>query len=1361
MVIVAEAHGQGAVVELQQLDGRLVMGARVGRLLHDPPAPPVQAEGPGQGARRSFGHACLPSLDGRLFQQAFALFGGLVYSAHHVEGLLRQVVPLALQNLLEAAHRLANGHVAARAPGEGLGHEHGLRQEALDLARPHHRQLVFLGKLLHAQDGDDVLQVLVALQHPLHLPRHLVVLVADDAGVEDAREAGQRVHRRVKPLLGDGALQGDDGVQVAEGGDDARVGVVVGGHVDGLEGGDGAPLGGGDALLQLAHVGGQGGLVAHRRGHPPQQGRDLHVGQDVAVDVVNEQEHVLPLHVAEVFGHGDAGEAHPRPHARRLVHLAEDEHRLVNDPRGAHLVPEVVALAGALAHAGEDGEAAVLGGDVADQLHDDDRLAHAGAAVGTHLTALAEGADEVNDLQPRLQHLGAGGALLQGRGRTVDGPALLGLHLAQVVQGLTQHVEEAPQAGPAHRHGDGLAGVHGPGAPAHAVGAAHGQAAHPVVAHVLLHLGHQPLAVAHVYLHGVVDGGQLVGRELDVHHRADDLDHPSFRPFGHRLLPPVPALLLGGGGLEGLHPGRDLQKLLGDDLLAHLVQEQRQVADEAVGVVGGVAHGHHAGRLLAGHRLQHRLVDLALHIAGQQLRQHRLPLGLVDVVVAPGDGLGRRLHRQQLEDLGPLHGGADESGVEQVDLVGRPRDVVVHGDAGDGQDVIVGGAVAEANEVGHHLLPRAQEEVAPLPSHGHDAHGLARLQHELGSAAVQVGRQAAAQPPVGGDEHQLHRPHLGPAPQQRVELLRLQQGHRLGQVGQHPAHALGVGAGGQGRRLGPPHLGGGHQLHRPGHLGDVLDAADAPSDLAQAGHGRPLVGHRLLELADGLPQLLFQLRRQVLALLDGLHDVRVLGLQEAMEGDLEVAHLGHRHVVQEAVDAAVDDGDLLPELLGLELGLLQHLGEALAPLQLAAGGHVQLAGAELGEGSQLAILGQGEAQAPRHPAHGPRLGGAAHPRHRQAGVDGWPDTGVEQVRLQVDLAVGDGDDVGGDVGRDVAGLGLDDGQGRQGAAAELRRQLGRPLQEARVQIEHVARVGLAPGGTPQQERHLPVGPGVLGQVVVDDEGVLPLLHELLAHGAAGVGGQILQGGRVGGVGRHHDGVLHGPVFLQGGHHLGHLGGLLADGHVDAEEVAAPLGDDGVQADGRLAGEAVADDQLSLAAADGDHGVNGLDTRVHRRVDALAHHHVGGDALHRPGALVANGALAVQGAPQGVHHPAQQPLAHRHLDDAAGGAHLVALLDVQVVAQDDGAHRVLLQVEGQPQGAALELQHLVIHAVAQAVDAGDAVARLHHHPHVGGGDAGRELLDLLADDGGDLVGPDSHLYPSSLLPPRRGPPAVAA
>ena len=66
-----------------------------------------------------------------------------------------------------------------------------------------------------------------------------------------------------------------------------------------------------------------------------------------------------------------------------------------------------------------------------------------------------------------------------------------------------------------------------------------------------------------------------------------------------------------------------------------------------------------------------------------------------------------------------------------------------------------------------------------------------------------------------------------------------------------------------------------------------------------------------------------------------------------------------------------------------------------------------------------------------------------------------------------------------------------------------------------MEVEDVARVGLAAGRAAQQQRHLAVGLGLLRQVVVDDEGVLAVLHPVLAHGAAGVGGEVLERRRVG------------------------------------------------------------------------------------------------------------------------------------------------------------------------------------------------------------------------------------------------------
>ena len=302
------------------------------------------------------------------------------------------------------------------------------------------------------------------------------------------------IHRRVDAQVRRFAGENRGGVQVGEGGGRRRVGVVVGGHVDGLHRGDGTLLGGGDALLQLAHLGGQGGLVAHGRGHAAQQGGDLGAGLGEAEDVVDEQQHVLAFFVAEVLGHREAGEGHPGAGAGRFVHLAVDQRHLglsmfsFDDAGFLHLQPEVVALAGALADAGEHREAAVVLGDVVDQFHDQHGLAHAGAAEQAGLAALGVGRQQVDDLDAGLEHLGRGVLVLERGGLPVDGQVHLVADGAPLVHGLAHHVHDAAQGLGTDRHLDRAAGVDHQLAAHHAVGGVHGDAADPILAQVLLHL---------------------------------------------------------------------------------------------------------------------------------------------------------------------------------------------------------------------------------------------------------------------------------------------------------------------------------------------------------------------------------------------------------------------------------------------------------------------------------------------------------------------------------------------------------------------------------------------------------------------------------------------------------------------------------------------------------------------------------------------------------------------------------------------------------------------------------------------------------------------------------------------------------
>ena len=504
--------------------------------------------------------------------------------------------------------------------------------------------------------------------------------------------------------------------------------------------------------------------------------------------------------------------------------------------------------------------------------------------------------------------------------------------------------------------------------------------------------------------------------------------------------------------------------------------------------------------------------------------------------------------------------------------------------------------------------------------------------------------------------------------------------------------------------------------------------------------GTEVVDH----LRDRVAELLLLLVGELPVVVDRADEVGLLAAQPVAQVAEERGDAVDLDPVEVAAGAGVDRGDLLRDRERLALTLVERLDEALAAGQRPLGLGVEL-GAELGERLELAVLGEVEAQLAGDLLHRLRLRVAADPGDRDADVDRRPDPRVEQVRLEEDLPVGDRDDVGRDVGGDVGCLRLDDRQRRQRAAAEVVGELDPALEQPRVQVEDVAGVGLAARRAAQQQRHLPVRVGMLGEVVVDAQGMAALVGEELGHRGAGVGRHVLdRRGLVGGSGDD-DGVVHRARFLERLHELDDGRHPLADRDVDGDDALVLVVDDRVDRDRGLAGLAVADDQLALAAADRDHRVDRLQAGLHRLLDALALDHAGGLVLGRAGLGGMDVALAVERAPERVDQAAEELLADRDLEQAAGALDRVALDDLVPLAEQHGADVVLLEVQREAGHVMGKLEHLERHAVVEAVDAGDAVGDGEHGAHLGEvGAAGVEALDPLPQDRGDLVGLDFHL-----------------
>jgi len=189
--------------------------------------------------------------------------------------------------------------------------------------------------------------------------------------------------------------------------------------------------------------------------HAAKQRRHFGTGLREAEDVVDEDEHVRVLDVAEILGDGEPAKPYAKTRSRRLVHLAVNQGAGVDDPRLLHLEVKIVALASALANTAEHGFSTVPLGDVVDQLLDDDGLADAGAPEESDLTALHEWGDQVDDLDAGLEDLGLRLEVRELRSRTMDRPALdARWNRRTVVDGIAQHVEDSAQRSLANRNRD-------------------------------------------------------------------------------------------------------------------------------------------------------------------------------------------------------------------------------------------------------------------------------------------------------------------------------------------------------------------------------------------------------------------------------------------------------------------------------------------------------------------------------------------------------------------------------------------------------------------------------------------------------------------------------------------------------------------------------------------------------------------------------------------------------------------------------------------------------------------------------------------------------------------------------------------
>ena len=259
-----------------------------------------------------------------------------------------------------------------------------------------------------------------------------------------------------------------------------------------------------------------------------------------------------------------------------------------------------------------------------------------------------------------------------------------------------------------------------------------------------------------------------------------------------------------------------------------------------------------------------------------------------------------------------------------------------------------------------------------------------------------------------------------------------------------------------------------------------------------------------------------------------------------------------------------------------------------------------------------------------------------------------------------------------------------------------------------MQIEYITRISLTARRTLQQKRQRTVSNRMFGQIIVNDQHVLALIHEKLCHSCTGIGCDILQRRRLAGGSGYQDGIVHGSVFCKCIHDFGDRRGLLTDSHVYTDHILTLLVDDRICGNGCLTGLTVTDDQLTLSAADGEHGINGQNTGLQRYGNGFTGSNARCFMLDGTIFLDVKITFTVNGLTQSVDYTSQKLLRYRNPRLTACTGNTCSRLDTLIRAEKNTADTVMADILYQTLDTGIKDNNLTIHGMTHAVNSSNTV-----------------------------------------------------
>ena len=232
---------------------------------------------------------------------------------------------------------------------------------------------------------------------------------------------------------------------------------------------------------------------------------------------------------------------------------------------------------------------------------------------------------------------------------------------------------------------------------------------------------------------------------------------------------------------------------------------------------------------------------------------------------------------------------------------------------------------------------------------------------------------------------------------------------------------------------------------------------------------------------------------------------------------------------------------------------------------------------------------------------------------------------------------------------------------------------------------------------------------MLGQIIVYDQYIFSLIHEILCQCGSGVRCHILKRCRIGCGGNHNGCVFHGIMCFQSMNNLGYGRSFLTDCHINTFYIFALLVQNGINRNRSLTCLTVTDDQFSLSTSDWEHGVNGKNTCLHWYRYRFTIHNTRCFIFDRAVISGWDLSFSVNRRTQGIDNTAKELISYRDAGFLSGSHYFAAFTNLAVTSEQDTADLVTLDILYHTLDTVIKDYNFTVHGMVDTINVYDTVS----------------------------------------------------